>query len=104
VPVDNVDNVYKLWYNVGKRRGEMTIDEAIKWQKQVIEGVPPSNRTIIHEAMQLGIEALRLVKAQRGHRWVDAPKPLPGETVPTAKERYAEAAGLPPPLPGETEE
>lgn len=32
-----------------------------------------------YEAIELGIEALKLVKAQRGHRWVDAPKPLPGE-------------------------
>ena len=57
---------------------DITIADAVAILSDSVEG------STIHDekhraALRMGIEALKLVRDQRGHRWVDAPKPLPGE-------------------------
>jgi len=58
----------------------MRIDRAIKILSDEPETIDYENDPEALAALKLGIEALKLVKDQCGHRWTDAPQPLPGET------------------------
>jgi len=58
----------------------MRIDEAITNLSIQIEGKHPLAQKHQAEAIQLGIGALKLVKAKRLHFEVDINRPLPGET------------------------
>jgi len=58
----------------------MTIDEAIERLLCAKEGFPAENTEPYYQAMELGIEALKLTTKLRTWGSVIAQKPLPGET------------------------
>ncbi len=58
----------------------MTIDEAIKHQEELHEGLSEEMVTTYGVAIKLGIEALKEVQRIRSHTNFDATISLPGET------------------------
>jgi hypothetical protein len=63
----------------------MTIDEAIKELEDLLRYAEPGNPTEEDEAIQLGIEALKRVKAFSDMDIIGLYKPLPGETEDTER-------------------
>ena len=58
----------------------MTIDEAIARFECIIEDWPADSAEPSYQALELGIEALKLLRANRNSAWPNKANILPGET------------------------